>query len=59
MGQYRLVHVRDDGSKVVIVFRGDADLDEMCRQFTYFLRGCSFIFDASAEVSIDYSECDK
>jgi hypothetical protein len=56
MGQYRLVHIDEDGSKIVHVFNDMADLDEMCRRFTYFLRANSFIFDDMAEVGIIYPE---
>ena len=56
MGQYRLVKVDEDGSKIVHAFSDDADLDEMCRRFTYFLRANSFIFDHMAEVVISYPE---
>ncbi len=58
MGQYRLVHIDEDGTKIVHAFRDDADLTEMCRRFTYFLRGASFVFDELAEVGIVYPEED-
>ncbi len=42
MGQYRLVFVDNDGSKIVIAFSGEADLDTMCEKFTSFLNACGY-----------------